>query len=60
MYVSESGVILTVDDTHLWLIWTKIHGTYSFFMNLANVPLLHMWPVLDAVSLVRAENFNSF
>ena len=33
------------------LMWTKIHCTYFISMSLANMPSLHMWPALDAVSL---------
>ena len=32
------------------------HCTYFVAMSLGNMPLLHMWPVLDALSLYRFNN----
>ncbi len=35
-----------------------IASIYFVSISLANVPLLHMWPVLDAVSLKAIFPFN--
>ena len=43
-------VFLTICDAQ---IWPNKHNSYFISMNLANVLMLHMWPVLDAVSQRR-------